>query len=613
MTGFLQHLARLPGELRDLAWQNKVLMSCTDRAGPAFAVVVAHGGNANCQDLAQQLFEKKMKHHNPKSIQPFPLAPAGVPSALWKKILLAVFVPLILFGLAETALRLADFQYTPRQKILWVPTIAGYDGTFEYRLPTVLEPPGYIWRTKPNSAYTDAEGFRLPAISKHKKPGQIRIAFLGGSTTQGQRYSFAERAIHILNAALNTDRYEVLNVGCSSYSTHQSLIALNRWVFDRDPDLVCVYHGWNDWIYSEDGYGDAEKDAFAGMAQSTRSWKQALIPRSRLIQGVARCVDALDFSWPRSRVSPRQFEGNLRAMARLCATHDKELVIFTRPPLDLDHSQPLVGFARKHLDTYGTLTDDDTQRSIHEDCVGLQRQIAETESNIRLFDASTIVAGFQQRWRSGEFGFGAQIHQPDGLHLRPLGEQLLAEQLALFLAPEQAETIHRYLASPDYALAIARQMLEELMPREATYFLDEVLAQEPGHAGVLALRDEAFSQFEFADLFWQGCWGGSDTVFESKIAKLKRCLEIRPDNFGVCMQIVFVCFQMERPGEAAEAMAGFRPANLADHYGWAWYTFQSHLAAQRLSDAISAARLCLQLDPSDVDSREFLRQADALP
>ena len=184
-----------------------------------------------------------MKRCAQKTERPSSLRLVGAPGAFRNKLILSVLVPLALLVLAETALRLAGFQYAARMKVLWTPTIAGYDGTFEYRLPTLLDPPGYVWRSQPNTAYTDEYGFRLPALSKEKKPGQIRIAFLGGSTTQGQRHPFAERAIRILNAALNTDRYEALNVGCSSYSSHQSLVALTRWVFDRDPDIVCVYHG----------------------------------------------------------------------------------------------------------------------------------------------------------------------------------------------------------------------------------------------------------------------------------------------------------------------------------------------------------------------------------
>ncbi len=503
-------------------------------------------------------------------------------------------IPLLLLALAEGALRLAGFHYAPRQKVLWTPTIAGYDGTLEYRLPTFLDPPGYLWRTQPNTPFTDADGFRLPGLSPVPEPGRIRIAFLGGSTTQGQRHPYPERAIRILNEALGTDRFEALNVGGSSYSTHQSLLALPRWVLARQPERVCVYHGWNDWIVAEDGYADAEKDSLVPLSQSAGNWKQALGRRFRLFQGVARLVDALDVSWPRPRVAPERFERNLRSMAQLCAAQGKELVVFTRPPLVLDPLPP-------------------NEPRAHDQCLDVQRRVAATEPNVRLFDADAIARGLQARWETGEFGPGAQLHQPDGLHFRPLGEQLFAEQLALFLAPEQAESIRRYLAGSDYALATARQLLEELMPREAAWFLRKVLAQEPDHPEARALLDEATRQFEFADLFWQGCWGGSDPNFESKLGKLKRCQEIRPDDFGVCQQIAFVCFHMDRPGEAAAAMKGFRPANPEDHYRWAWLAFQSHVAAQRLPEAIQAARLRLQLDPTDAEAGEFLRDVQAPP
>lgn len=505
------------------------------------------------------------------------------------KVLLAVLATVLFLGATELVLRMARFQYTPRERILWMPTVAGFDGTFEYRLQTAFEPPGYIWRTERNTAYTDANGFRNPPLPLRKEPGKIRIAFLGGSTTQGQRHAYPERTIRIMNDALGTNRFEALNVACSAYSTHQSLLALQRWVFDRNPDMVCVYHGWNDLAQADDGYSDAEKDALFGVSQKAGDWKRLLSARFRLVQGLAWLVDSADRSWPRQRVPPARFESNLRSIARLCAQHGKYLVIFTRPPL-AQTGRP-----------------DD----MHEPCVQIQRRVASSESNARLFDASAVVGHLQERMKAGEFGPEVQINQPDASHLRPLGEQLLAEQLALFVAPEHADHIGQYIAGVDYRVATARELLGELMPREAAYYLRNVLAQEPGHPMAQSLLTEAISQFEFEDLFWQGCWGGSDTVYESKLAKLKRCLEMRPSDFGVCMQIANVCFNMDHAGDAADAMANFNPANPTDRYRWYWYTFSSHVAAQRRSQAIRYARLCLELDPNDADARAFLQEAGA--
>lgn len=524
-------------------------------------------------------------------IPPTQTDPAAARRFGWRaKLSLSLLAPMLLLGLAEGGLRLAGFRHAPRMKQLHFPTIAGYDGTYEYRLPTFPSPPGYLWRTQSDTPFTDAAGFRRPALPPRPAPDRFRIAFLGGSTTQGQRHPFAERTIDILNAALHTPRYEALNAGCSSYSSHQSLLALRRWILDRDPDLVCVYHGWNDWMVASDGYSDTEKDRAASLPPFAARASRALIAWSRLAQGLARAAESLDRSWPRPRVSPAEFERNLRAMARLCARHPCDLVVFTRPPLALHPLPP-------------------SEPAAHEACLAIQRRVAATEGHVRLFEAHAVVESLRKRQQAGEFGPGAQVHQPDGLHLRPLGEQLLAEQLALALAPEHAEAIRAWLDSPAYALSTARRLLDEVMPREAAWFLRRIPPESPARPEVEALLAEARRRFEFADHFWQGCWGGSAPDFDSKIAHLRRCLEIRPDDLGVCRQLALVCFHMGRGGDAAALMEGFQPASPAARYEWAVLAFRSHVAARRLPEAVRAARLRLHLLPADTEAREFLRDA----
>ncbi len=528
-----------------------------------------------------------------------------------KKLALALVVTLAFFGLVEGVLRVTGFQYKPREKIMWKPTVAGFDGTFEYYVQTYFDPPGYMWRAEPNSTYTDSYGFRNPPIPFKKEPGKVRIAFLGGSTTQGQRHAYPERAVRIINGALGTNRYEALNVGCASYCTHQSLMALQRWVFDRDPDLVCLYHGWNDMAFHDDGYTDAEKDPMFSAQQKIGGWKQELGARLRLVQLLARLIDALDVSWPRPRVPLEQFENNMRSMARLCAKNNKELVVFTRPPLNQDDIPRLTGLYLKMLKMYGTTNHNVAQNKSHEICAGLQRKVAESEPNTRMFDASAVVARLQERIKAGEFGPNAQVFQPDACHLRPLGEQQLAEELAPALAPAHADQIRLYLESPGYQLAAARELMDELMPRESTYYINKVLARDPDNAEAKALLAKAESEIEFADLFWQGCWGGLDEVYESKLAKLMKCLSLRPGDFGVLTQIFRVCIYTDHAGDAAGAMAGFKPATPSDQYGWYRYTFMSHIQAQRWSQAVQYARLCLQMNPNDGDARAFLQQAGA--
>lgn len=516
-----------------------------------------------------------------------PVKPQGPGKGLLlKRILLALVVTVGFLGLLECGLRAVNFHHVAREKTLWKPTVAGFDGSFEFRLQTFFDPPGYLWRTEPNTSYTDTDGFRNPALPRRKAPGKTRIAFLGGSTTQGQRHAYPERAIQILNGALGTNAYEALNVACSAYSTHQSLLALQRWVLDREPNLLCVYHGWNDFMTATDGYSDAEKDALFEVTQKMGAWKRALSEKSRLFQLMAWILEKFDASWPRQRVGSAKFEENLQKMAEICDQHGKKLVIFTRP-----------AFANGKQDEF------------HDICVSIQQKVANKAPHAQFFDASRVIAQLQELMQAGAWGSQASLFQPDGCHLRPLGEQLLAEQVALFLAPAQAGQITQYLASVEYQLAVGQSLASELQPREAAHFFKKVLEQDPAHPQAQRYLDEATRQFAFADLFWQGCWGGTDEVYESKLAKLKQCLQMRPDDFGVCMQIARVCFELGHAGDAAAAMSGFKPGNQTDRYRWYWYIFNSHVAAQRRPQAIQYARLCLQLDPTDADARAFLRQA----
>ena len=212
-----------------------------------------------------------------------------------KKLALAVFIPAALLLLLELSLRFSSFHYTPREKILWTPSIAEYIGTYEYFIPTSLAPPGYVWRAQPNTQLTDSHGFRLPGVPDQKAPDKIRIAFLGGSTTLSGYHAYPERTIRLMNEAAGTNRYEHLNAACSSYSTHQSLIALKRWVLPLKPDQVVVYHGWNDGFLQTDGYSDLEKDALARLGVSSRSKFARWIRSLKITEAIGQLLDASAF------------------------------------------------------------------------------------------------------------------------------------------------------------------------------------------------------------------------------------------------------------------------------------------------------------------------------
>lgn len=85
-----------------------------------------------------------------------------------------------------------------------------------------------------------------------KPAGAFRIVAFGGSTTENSK-SMAAAGIHYpkvlqekLNARLNRDDIEVINIGFAAYSTSHALILSALDVSSWDPDLLILSHNVND-------------------------------------------------------------------------------------------------------------------------------------------------------------------------------------------------------------------------------------------------------------------------------------------------------------------------------------------------------------------------------
>lgn len=526
---------------------------------------------------------------------------------LARKLAFSLVSTLVFFGLIEGGLRIARFDYQPRQRLLWKPTIAGFQGTMEYYIQTEFAPPGYIWLSQPNTPYTDRYGFRLPEIPVERVPGRVRVAFLGGSTTQGGYRPYPERAIRLLNAVAGTNRFEMLNVACSSYSTHQSLIALERWVLPRKPDIAMIYHGWNDQNVQSDGFADSDKDALLQVVPKG-SGRLAWLRTLKVTQLLGRMVNAVDRTWPRPRVAPEAFRANLERSVDLCLAANVKPLIMVRPR---SHRRPLPKlepvYLQHYLRVYGTENPDPLYQRIFETYTAIQRDVG-GRPGAGICDAAAFLDDLQDQNGRKAFGDGIEIFRDDAMHLYEFAEQKLAEQVALTLAPEMADAVRAFVESPDYHEFLAREFLAEVQPYEAVHYAKKAAAADPARAAQMdALIQAAQVDFEFVRLFREGRWGGADPDFDSKIRKLKRCLQMRPSDMGVCSQIFRVCMYMNRPDSAAEAMAGFRPATARDRYEWLYFTFQSHVAGRRWGLAEQAARSILEMNPNDENARAFLQ------
>ena len=474
-------------------------------------------------------------------------------SGWWKKVLLSLASAVITVAALEVSLRVIGFQKPPRIKSLTTPAVAGFEGTMEFHLRTHLDPPGYIWLSDTNTAFTDRYGFRKPEIPFRKEPGKIRVAFLGGSTTQGGYRPYPERAIRLLNSALGTNLYEALNVACSSYSTHQSLIALQRWVLPREPDLVVIYHGWNDSHVACDGFSDAEKDFSANHPFFQNPCLVRLMLSSRLFALLSRLAERFDTAWPRPRVAPDEFRRNLESMIQLCHDRGIRVMIIGKPICQSRPLPPSSPFSfRAFRPMISTTNNNELYEGVHEIYSTIQHEVASSQG-VMFCDAEGFLNELQARQAAGEFGPDVHIFRNDACHLFEFAEEQLAYLVAAAIAPEHEPVLTAFANSTAHQEFLAREFLEEKLPFEAYYHAGVALQSAPTNrqADIEQLRKQATHEFEFASLFRDGRWGGADEDFMVKLQKLIRCLILNPQDTGTRYQVASLCHYSGLRREAA--------------------------------------------------------------
>ena len=504
---------------------------------------------------------------------------------LRKFFLLSIVPCVVVFGLLEISLRTIGFHYKPRQKLLSKPTSAGFTRTVEEYFQTVFDPPGYTWVRADRVTGEAPDGQRTYSWPIAKPPGVKRVAFLGGSTSEpsGPR-SYPTRCIDLLNAVAGSPAYELLNVACSSYSSHQSLIALRRYVFPRGPDVVVAYHGWNDTFLSpsEDGYSDKEKDFLVTRerVQETSVPRWAAVGKLRITQLVGRVLDACDRTWPRPRVSEKDLHDNLRAMADECKELASSFVLVYRPradtpPLYMDNLRENV---IKEYRKYGT-TKEQLYTGIHDMVLGAQRRVAQESDNVRVADANAYFDSVPEVKGPITDPTAICLFVKDALHNTEIGKQRLAEVVAKSVAPERADQIEKYIHTVEYWKKLSVEFNDMLYPFEAEYAAKQALAIDPSRAPeIQPLLDAANGQKEFFLLFFRGRWWGDKDEYstEQKINMLSRCLDLKPDDYGVAVQIFRVGLYTGQPGLAAPALDGFHSSNPQIQYEVLRMQFQSY-------------------------------------
>lgn len=179
-----------------------------------------------------------------------------------RKILFALTTTLVLLGILEGAARLIWWRLQERAF-----TVAKTSGENELRSDTI----NFMKQADPILGYVLKPGFERGGFSINpdgfnqrdtvplaKSEGNLRLAALGESTTQGHNVDNANYPLYlrrlIKEHAPNYKNVEMINGGVSGWMSDQVALWADRKIRGYRPDVVVLYVGWND-FQSYDPFG----------------------------------------------------------------------------------------------------------------------------------------------------------------------------------------------------------------------------------------------------------------------------------------------------------------------------------------------------------------------
>jgi lysophospholipase L1-like esterase len=230
----------------------------------------------------------------------------------------------------------------------------------------------HTWEVQLNS-----EGFRSADFAVGKA-GAIRVACIGDSWTFGmpvnQDEAYPSRLAEWLRQERPDVRYDVENFGILGYTSFQGLQLMKTRVLDLNPDVVVIGFGMNDSNVA--GYRDKDmiasgtpslraraKAALRDTATSLESYKLLKYEALKLrfhpkpvgeylkAEAESKGSDPVDYESiePWTRVSPHDYESNIREMARLAIEKGARVVLLDNELWDGSPYRPVLRRLSKEL------------------------------------------------------------------------------------------------------------------------------------------------------------------------------------------------------------------------------------------------------------------------
>jgi lysophospholipase L1-like esterase len=303
---------------------------------------------------------------------------------------LAVCATLVALGIGEAALRLAGFSF-----YLFPRTIE-----FGWPDPESLAS-GYV--PHPRLLWAPRDYQERVARAAATPPD---ILFMGDSCTELGDYDVRLRELIRERSSLGQVR--TANFGVSGWSSFQGRQQFTHEIVEIRPRIVTVYFGWNDhWVGFEASDAEARivgSPLYARLRELrvfqllTRAWFQAVRPPSRPL-----------------RVSPAEFEDNLRSIAETARSHGIEVLLLTAPTSHRRGSEPAY-LEERWIENLDDLV------PLHQEYVEITRRVAR--------ETGTPLCDLARRFRDEvpESSLGRDFME-DGIHLTAEGNQKVAEFL----------------------------------------------------------------------------------------------------------------------------------------------------------------------------------------
>ena len=217
--------------------------------------------------------------------------------------------------------------------------------------------PFFTGSDTPYPILTDSTGIFVGnrEVPYSKEQNEIRIVFMGGSTTQNsnnkENLKYSELAEEYLMSSLPKKKITVLNAGIAGFSSAHTLINLSLRIIDFEPDLVLIHHNINDRTvnvfgdkvftdysnkYLSDFFlGYEHRKGFRGFLLRHFRSARILVWTSSTIRSAMVNTRHGDLNTKKVELGEKYFRRNLESIVAICKKHNIVPILLNQPAKNL--------------------------------------------------------------------------------------------------------------------------------------------------------------------------------------------------------------------------------------------------------------------------------------